>query len=215
MEIELVELAERQSQDDELKHLLNSKNCSLKFKKFIWGSTPHTELYCKMSGESIRPYIPAPLRKRVFDIFHGPAHPSAKVTDQIIRQRYIWPNLHRDVAEWARACTDCQQCKITRHVKQIPAHFTAPDARFEHVHLDIIGPLPLCDNYRYCLTLIDRFSRWPEAIPLRDISAQTVAQAFYNNWISRFGAPRILTTDQGAQFESQLFSALLSLVGCK
>ncbi|XP_011174429.2 uncharacterized protein LOC105206646 [Solenopsis invicta] len=67
---------------------------------------------------------------------------------------------------------------------------------------------------RYCLTLIDRFSRWPEAIPLRDTSARTVAQAFYDNWFARFGAPRILTTDQGAQFESQLFSALLSLVGC-
>jgi transposase InsO family protein len=214
VDIELVDLAKQQSLDDELKYLLNSKDCSLKFKKFMWGSPP-TELYCEMSGETIRPYIPASLRKRVFDMFHDSAHPNAKVTDRIIRQRYIWPNLHRDVAEWARACVHCQQCKITRHVKHTPAHFTTPDARFDHVHMDIIGPLPICQNYRYCLTLIDRFSRWPEAIPLREISAKTVAQAFFDNWIARFGAPRILTTDQGAQFESQLFSALLSLAGCK
>ena len=78
------------------------------------------------------------------------------------------------------------------------------DGRFENVHMDLIGPMLNCDGYLYCLTLIDRFSRWTEAIPLKDITAQTVARAFYDGWIARFGAPRILTTDQGAQFESQL-----------
>lgn len=214
VDIELVELARLQSEDTELKHLRTSSNSSLKLKRFVWGS-PHTELYCELSGESIRPYIPLPLRKRIYDMFHEPAHPSAKVTDQIIRQRYIWPNLHRDVATWSKECDSCQKSKTSRHVKLMPAKFTAPDGRFDHVHLDIIGPLPPCSGYRYCLTIIDRFSRWPEAIPLREITAKTVSQAFYDNWIARFGAPRILTTDQGAQFESQLFTALLSLAGCK
>ncbi|XP_015436654.1 PREDICTED: uncharacterized protein LOC107191997 [Dufourea novaeangliae] len=81
--------------------------------------------------------------------------------------------------------------------------------------MDIIGPLPTCEGFRYCLTLIDRFLRWVEAIPLRDITAQTVARAFFDGLISQFGAPKILTTDRGAQFESQLFAALLSLIGCK
>lgn len=123
--------------------------------------------------------------------------------------------MHRDVANWANNCLNCQQSKISRHVKQIPEQFTTPDVRFDHIHMDIIGPLPVCNGYKYCLTLIDRFSRWPEAIPLRDISAKTVSKAFYNDWIARFGAPRILTTDQGTQFESQLFTSLLSLTGCK
>lgn len=63
--------------------------------------------------------------------------------------------------------------------------------------------------------MLDRFSRWVEAVPLIEVSAQTVAKAFFNSWISRFGTPKILTTDQGAQFESRLFSALLVLVGCE
>jgi len=90
-----------------------------------------------------------------------------------------------------------------------------PDGRFEHIHMDLVGPLPESDGYKYCLTIIDRFSRWPVAVPLKQIDATTVIRAFYNNWIANFGAPKTLTTDQGSQFESQLFTALLQLIGCQ
>lgn len=63
--------------------------------------------------------------------------------------------------------------------------------------------------------MIDRFFKWTEAVPLIDISALTVSRTFVNHWIARFGAPRILTSDQGAQFESQHFKGLLALTGCQ
>jgi len=63
--------------------------------------------------------------------------------------------------------------------------------------------------------MIDQFSKWPEGIPIRDISAQTVIRAFYDHWVARYGAPNIITTDQGKQFESQMFNALLQMTGCK
>ncbi|KAL1488769.1 hypothetical protein ABEB36_014568 [Hypothenemus hampei] len=63
--------------------------------------------------------------------------------------------------------------------------------------------------------MIDRFSRWPEAIPLADIAAESVATAFFSHWIARFGCPKTITTDQGTQFESTLFRALTNLVGAK
>lgn len=64
--------------------------------------------------------------------------------------------------------------------------------------MDIVGPLPVSKGFRYCLTMTDCFSRWPEAIPLRDIQANTVACGFYDTWVARFGAPQTLTTDQGS-----------------
>ncbi|XP_070169423.1 uncharacterized protein [Polyergus mexicanus] len=60
-----------------------------------------------------------------------------------------------------------------------------------------------------------RFSRWPEAIPLTEISADTVSTAFYTHWVARYGAPQTITTDQGPQFEAALFKALTNLISCE
>lgn len=61
--------------------------------------------------------------------------------------------------------------------------------------------------------MIDRFSRWPEVVPLPDQEAVTVARAFFDNWIARFGVPLRVTTDQGRQFESNLFRHLNQIAG--
>jgi len=71
----------------------------------------------------------------------------------------------------------------------------------------------MSEGYRYCLTCIDRFTRWPEAILIENQEAETVARAFYDGWIARFGVPLRVTTDQGRQFESQLFKQLNRLTG--
>ena len=89
------------------------------------------------------------------------------------------------------------------------------DGRFEHVHLDIVGPLPCSLGFKYCVTAVDRFTRWPEAIPVADIEATTVARAFVNQWVPRFGIPLKITTDQGRQFESKLFQELIQIIGAK
>jgi len=79
-----------------------------------------------------------------------------------------------------------------------------PIRRFEHIHTDLVGPLPISNGYQYCLTIIDRFTRWPEAIPVTDITTETITKRIFEEWITRYGTPARLTTDQGKQFERPL-----------
>ena len=75
--------------------------------------------------------------------------------------------------------------------------------------------MPQVGKLRYRLTLIDRFTRWPTAVPLEDITAETVVANFYEHWVSNFGCPIGITTDQGSQFESALQAALARWIGAK
>ncbi|BHF83327.1 hypothetical protein SprV_0802646900 [Sparganum proliferum] len=122
--------------------------------------------------------------------------------------------MHKDLKAWTRACITCQRSKIQRHNKAPIGTFPGPGARFSHVHLDIVGPLPLSNGCSYLFTCVDRFTRWPEAIPLPDHTAPTVVKAVLSRWVAIFGAPSTITTDRGAQFESNLFQSLLSFLGC-
>ena len=123
--------------------------------------------------------------------------------------------MNSDVCKWAWSCLSCQQSKVLRHIKAPLATFATPDARFNQVHIDIVGPLSPSQGFTYILTCINHSSRWQEAIPITDITAETVPRAFIHGWISRFGVPSTVTTDRGCQFELALWNQLMQLLGCK
>ena len=118
-----------------------------------------------------------------------------------------------DIAKWCRFCKGCQTAKVSRHNTPVFGMFTEPTERFDHVHIDIVGPLPYANGFRYLLTCVDRFTRWPEAIPIVDIRAEMVADAFFSGWIARYGTPATITTDRGAHLESKLWDNLCNQFG--
>lgn len=202
-------LAQAQLNDPEIetyKDRLKSYNC-----------TPNLQLWCDFSTPIPRPFVPDSLRTNVIAFLHKLSHPSIKTTTKLVKQRYFWPSMDKDIKAYVYSCVDCQRAKVNRHTRSAVEPISSPTDRFQTVHIDIVtlppashpSPVP----YRYLLTCIDRATRWCEAIPLLDISSVTVAIAFLSGWIARFGVPLHVVTDRGAQFESDLFAELSKLVG--
>ncbi|BES91400.1 multicellular organismal development [Nesidiocoris tenuis] len=204
------DIAQAQQSDTQLKELLDSGSSSLQLKKL---AVDDSSLYCDISTGRIRPFVPTPLRSLIFRHFHGISHAGGRESSRLISSRFVWPSMHRDIKRWVRECIPCQKSKIQRHEKTPLVHFLQPDERFANVHIDVVGPLPPSHGHIYLLTCIDRYTRWVEAFPMPDQTAQTIADTFFSGWISKFGPPLYLVSDQGRSFESSLFRQLAQLLG--
>jgi len=203
-------LAVAQQHDQEL-HDFRQSASSLQLKEMLIPGTT-TPITCDVSTPAARPFVTRQFRRAAFNAVHRLSHPGIKATVKLVTQRFVWPSIKADCRKWARTCLDCQRSKVSRHVSAPVGSFAPPSSRFEHVHLDLIV-MPPSEGQRYCLTMVDRFSRWPEAVPIPDQEAPTVARAFFEAWVCRFGVPLRVTTDQGRQFESFLFRHLNILTG--
>ena len=170
-------------------------------------------LVCDTSLGRPRVLVPTERRRSIFDAIHGLAHPSGKATLAIVARTYAWSNMRRDVLLWAKQCQVCQRSKVALHTKPPVKPIAVPTARFEHVDIDIVVPFSPDLGFKYLLTFVDRTTRWPEAVPVADTTAETVLQTFLDTWVSRFGTPSTVTTDRGSQFTSETWRKSLGDLG--
>ncbi|BHF68000.1 hypothetical protein SprV_0301103000 [Sparganum proliferum] len=119
-------------------------------------------ILCDVSTPFYRPYVPASMRRAVFQTLHGLSHPGIRASQKLLAERSFTS------IQWIYS----------------PSH------------------------------QFDRYTRWLEAIPLPNMQAETIVKAFVSRWVAIFGAPSMITTDRGAQFESTLFQTLLNFLGC-
>ena len=172
-------------------------------------------LWCDVSTGQPRPLVPVSWRRPVFEALHGLSHPGRKPSVKLVSQRFVWQGLRKDVSAWVSSCVDCQRSKVHRHIKAPLGEFTVPERRFDPVNVDLVGPLPSSHGFTYLFTMVDRTTRWPEAVPLSSTSASDVARAFIGTWVARFGTPSDLSSDRGSQFPLELWDAVAEGLGVK
>ena len=163
--------------------------------------------------------VPKILRNKVMAVAHDAllaGHMGVKKTEDRITTNFFWPGLHQDVVSFCRSCDACQRTVTKGSVTKAPlGKMPLIDMPFKRVAVDLIGPIaPASDKgHRYVLTLVDYATRYPEAVPLKNIDTETVAEALLDLY-SRLGIPEEVLSDLGTQFISdcmQEVSRLLSI----
>ena len=151
-------------------HTLRTSTTGLKIEDVVFGEAD-TTLMCDVSTGSPRPIVPTGWRRRVFDAIHGLSHPGSKASQRLVAAKFVWHGLKKDVRDWATTCLECQRAKVHRHTKAPLELFPVPERRFDHVNVDLVGPLPSSHGFTYLLTMVDRTTRWPEAVPLTSLAS--------------------------------------------
>jgi len=164
-------LASSPDQDAELQDILKN-GLALQLKQMHIPGTD-VNLYCDTSTPQPWPFTTTSFRRPVFDTLHSLSHPRANVTVKLVSQQLVWPGVGKDCCKWTHMCTPCQQSKVTRDVRPLSGVSTSRQ-HISHVHIDLVGPLPLSSGFRYCLMAIDRYTSWSEAFPLTSLLKQSL-----------------------------------------
>jgi transposase InsO family protein len=215
---------------EQLYHLQNQCHqakaiaCQLKFKvtplnqrlkSIVKSWVPHAFIkdklvHIKRNG-AVKIFAPTPIRHTLIQLAHDSpvaGHFSAQKTLDKLAPYWEWPRMGTDIREH---CLKCHQCQTNVPSKidpqplrqlKMPAHFN------DIIQSDLLGPLPNIDGYKYLMIITDRYSRFMTAVPMKDKTAQTAAQALMQGWISKHGSCNLLITDRGKEYANEIFQEL-------
>lgn len=172
------------------------------------------------SNEEVWLALPPPrYRWGLIGAYHDrTGHAGINNTTRALRQHFSWPHVKADVRAWVQQCHPCQ---LRRLEQECSPSETTPEmsAPFQHVHIDLAGPF-VCRTVKepasaprrkgslstqaagsnYVCLIVDYFTKATELIAIPDKSSATVARAFHDRWLMRYGAPEWLTSDNGVEF---------------
>lgn len=157
--------------------------------------------------------VPGAIQKPIIKLYHEYAHVSADKTRELVKRYYWWPHMAADINNWCKACLVCAVVNQGKPGRTKLCRPEPPKGPWESLQIDFIGPLPsVRGGYRYCLVIIDKFSKWVEAIPTRNNTAHTVARVLANQIIPLWGAPHQIESDRGSHFTGQVMKNVCKML---
>ena len=159
--------------------------------------------------------LPKTLRLEALNAYHdndsGGAHFGIDKVMAALKQKYHWPRMHQDIYDYIQSCDRCQRIKKYKQNRPPPLTSMPIDGPFERWHIDFLKLSKTTEGYQYLLLVVDSFTRWIEAFPLKNQESKEVATILFEQIFSRFGAPLKLVSDLEKQFTSNLILSLCEI----
>ena len=178
--------------------------------KTVWGNS-----------ERYKVVVPVSLRKKVIEFVHNSptaGHMGVRRTYKRCRDSFWWPDMTKDVTQFVGNCELCGKNKHMTHPNVAPLQIMdIPDVVFDKLQVDFLGPFPVstAHDYRYALQVQDILSRFLILVPTEKDNATTAANVVFEDWVCKFGPPKIIQSDRGTHFASKVFEGLCELAGIK
>ncbi|CAF0988774.1 unnamed protein product [Rotaria magnacalcarata] len=219
---DLTKLSEEQHNDTTIRNIIENmrtypNNFSFVLKNNLLHKLITPSRYSKRKLEVI--YVPSSMLKSLLRACHDDpmtgAHFSLDRTYNRIRYYYWWPDMKSTIKHYIESCLLCKQYNVTRykrygHLRPI----APPEGPFLLIGIDYCGPLKRTPREnQYVLVITDYFSRHITAIALPNCTAETTAQALFNEYFCKFGIPAVILSDQGSHFRNQLMDNIKNIIG--
>ena len=201
----------------EISHLSGTcKYYWVRFDSFKWENKTLYHIWEDVVPK-VQVVVPMNLTKEIANNLHNSitgGHLGIKKTLSKVRDKYFWHNMSKDIKHLCKMCDTCASRKSPNKVPKAPLQKYVVGVPMERWAVDVIGPLPLTNKRNsYLLVVGDYFTKWVDAIPMRNQKAITIAQKLVDRVVTIFGVPMELHSDQGPSFESNVFQEMCKILG--
>lgn len=176
------------------------------------------DMLYRKTGDKLQVVLPVSVRNTVMTLGHSipwAGHLGRRKTHSRISKHFYWLGMSKDIAEFCKACPECQYSGIRKPRKVPLIPLPVIDVPFQRLGMDIVGPLERSKTgYKYMLVICDYATRFPEVFPLKNIKAKAVASCLVQ-FFSRVGIPKEILTDRGTNFTSKFLQQVYQLLGIK
>ena len=139
-------------------------------------------------------------------------HQGATHTYCLIKCQYYWKGMNKDIRKYIANCTLC--CREKAKVQSYPLQMTEiPEQPFDKIIIDLVTECETSTSgNKHILTIIDHLTRWLEAFPIPDKSADTTVSTSINHYLPVHMCPRYILSDNGTEFKNQLMDQVLQQI---